>query len=416
MEKKNKIMSKIKDLSIIILCWVIIFFITLIIKDTLTPVKKTLKKAETETLSKMNLALDGLIRIEKNIEHITSPEKMKKSFYKPLEEIQDNLKKSTSNLADFSANLSSAAEELEKTFITYKSLGENLKKATRPELLEKKIYGPVEKNFSDLSELIEDLNKSVINFRNLQDELSPAISHTSHSLDRITSSVERMSLNYIKVGENLAIFTEPQNLEKVLSLREAARFISMPLSKSAAETDRTRLIIEIDILLDEEMRKEGFNVELKKKSIFLDDFNSFKNVRIDSISLFSEKGKDFNAKLKALSERYPDSGFSSSDYMRWYYSIKALKKLSKNGITMTEDVNLVLERLPKKDNLTDYISPELMKILTKDKKLKRLKNIIVIKKIYPDLKNSDLSLPLKLPLFPLKFIRDEIPIIRKIKR
>jgi len=226
----------------------------------------------------------------------------------------------------------------------------------------------------------------------------------------ITTGIQSLTQTYGKVGENLSIFTQPQNLNKVLSLREAAKFISMPLSKSAAEVEHKRLIVRIDRILDEDMLKEGFNVELERKAIVLDDFNAFQRVRIDAISLTGKRGKLLEGRWKKLSAENLRERFAPSDYVRWAYCITALQHLSQNQIQMTEDLEQILVRLPKIANIAGIIDAGMLRTIVDDADSRRLKKRIAIRKIYPRVRKSDLPLPLKIPLTPFGILSKEIPL------
>jgi hypothetical protein len=223
--------------------------------------------------------------------------------------------------------------------------------------------------------------------------------------------VESLSENFDQIGKNLALFTDPENLNNILSIREAAKYISMPLSRSTAEIERARLIVRIDALLDDDMRKMGYNVKLKRESINLDDFNAFSRVRIDELSLTGESGKMLQERWQTQVEENVKQDFTPADYMRWSYSITALLVLKRAGIDMEEDLKQNLERLPEVNDLgVIIITPDMLKMFNEDRDFRRLTSHIQIKKIYPEVRGKDISFPLSIPFIPLNIFLKETSI------
>ena len=151
-------------------------------------------------------------------------------------------------------------------------------------------------------------------------------------------------------------------------------------------------------------------MELARKKIVLDDFNAFQRVRIDAISLTGKKGKFLERHWRELASKNPGEKFSPSDYLRWAYCITALQHLSQNQITLTENLQQILMRLPKISNIAEFLTPSMLKTITSDPASKELKKSIAIRKIYPRVRRIDLPLPLKIPLAPLGMFGKKMPL------
>ena len=421
MEQNNKNnLERAKDISVIILCWVVVIFLCYLIINAIRPTVKTIEKTDRETVVRLNEALDGLIRIENNVEALTHPKFVEEKFFEPMQRLESKLGNSASNMEILTERMVSTTEQMQKTLASYEALGLNLENATRPDVVDKKIYAPLNKNSEALSSLLAELRNTSQGFQSFQNELSmsliPTVRLMGKNMDEMTSSVSRLSQQYQLIGQNLQVFTKPENLNALFSLPDSARYISMPFSKSAAQTDRNRIILRLDSILDEDLRERGFQVELRKKNIILDDFNSFQKVRIDSVSLTPEKGKSLLENWQQVSRDFPDTEFEISDYMLWHFYMAVLYQIQASGVSVTEDLENIILQIPRTDDVGMLIKPEIIRAMKKHPLLKKIKDHVVVKKVYPEVRSSDLFLPLKIPLAPIKYIRKETPLKKWLPR
>ena len=408
---RTDITGKVKDISVIILCWVVIAFLFILLQNTLKPAGKVLDRTEKESLGKLDHALEGLIRIEKNIETVTEPAFLEDKFFEPMNDVQGELKEAASHLSETAQKMKGAADRLEQTLHTFQELGENLKTDTDPHTLRGIIYNPMGNALEESAALLKELRETNRQFQVFQERMEGSLTSADRRMDDITSGFVNLSLQYEELGDRLTRFSDPKNLNTVFSLREAARYISMPLSKSAAEQDRTRLIVQIDGLLDEDMKQRGFNVTLKRKGIELDDFNAFERVRIDAVSLAGKRGSELEKRWRQLSNQNPSSKIEPEDYLRWSYSLEALRHLKKRGINMHEELDEILERFPDTPDIALAMTPEALEAIREDRVLRRVKSHIIIRKLTPTVSGTDLPFLLNIPLTPIDIIRKEIPII-----
>ena len=402
---ERNLIRRVRDISVIILCWLLIVFLVIFIRNALQPAGRAIERANSLDIGKLNKSLDNLERVTKNLADLTEPVP-----------IREQINVSATHLANFTDNLTSISARMDQTVASFKGVANNLKAATRPEQIDARLYKPLSRDLRDLADLINELRLTVARLSLFQDQinasLAPTLARISQSADKISSSVLLLSAHYARVGNNLAQFTNPKNLNSILSLREAARQINMPLSKSAAEVERTRQIVQLGMLLDDEMRKEGYNVDLANKNISVDEFNSFQRVRIDVISLIDERGRHLQARWAKLQQDNLKSGYKAEEFMRWSYSITALRRLAKEQISLSEEMEHVMTRLPEIDNIGDTITPAMVDAFRNDPVLKDIKSFIVIHKAYPHVRIIDtpLAMPLKIPLEQLNIIRKEIPL------
>ena len=367
----------IKDTSFILLCWVIIAFLYLLVKDTLFPASRVIERTNTESIAKLNNVLDTLIPVEKN-------------------------------LLVFTESLIAAAAKLDHVIAPFETAGKNLAAITDPDLLNEKVYGPLGENLKQMSTVLKEVQSTTHELKTFQEEmgrtLKPAINDIGKSADTLSAQITALSQNLSRVSENLIVFTEPKNLNRILSVSEAARQIKMPFTKSTAEIDRLNIVESIDALIDQDMLAEGFNVNLEKKDIAIDKFNTLESVRITALSLTGDKGKKYEDYWKKIESQSPGSGFTANDYMQWTYSIRAVKKLIQSKIDVAEEIEQIGIRLPEVDAAAMFLTPEILEKLQGDPVLSQIRNHIIIKKTYPLVRESDLPLPLKIPLLPFEFM------------
>ena len=401
---KKDILAIVKDLSVIIVCWCVIIFLFFTIRNTFAPASKVIKRADKIDVEKINRSLENIERVTKNLEAATAPGNIK-----------NRLELTAENLVRFADGLASSSLRLEQSIAAYEKAGDNLASATNPKQLDARLIEPFHKNLEELQTLIAQLRMTSERFSMFQDQIGAswvsALSRLNENADDISSGVQTLMNNYARIGDNLRAFSEPQNLKSVFSLTEAARQISMPLSKSAAEVERTRLVVRIKKLIDDDMKAEGYNVKLDNKNIVMDDYNILVRIRIDSISLIGQRGRQLQERWNETMTQFPKASYKQQDMMRWAFSIAALKRLAANGISLSEDLEQILTRLPQVDNIADIMTPDMVDVFQSDAVMKKMKTFFAIKKVYPNIRIVDtpLALPFRVSLTPLSIIREELP-------
>jgi len=414
-EQRPDALGRLRDISTILLSWIAIIFTIVVLFQILIPAKKTVDHIESETRVKLEEALDGLIRIEKNIEAITGPERLDTGLVQPVERAALGLERSTANLADALGRLNRSMESVESAMASFKETSDNLSRATSSTLLQEKILDPVHDNLATLNLTLEGLRENTIRFQEVQADvrgaLIPALEQATRSADVVSSSARQIARSVEPIAANLAQFTETRNLNSVFSLTEAARFISMPMSRSAIETDRPRVILQIDKLIDDDQQERGFVVSLNRKNINLDEFNSFQRVHIDDLSLIGKRGQLLEEHWNQVCAMSPAS-CKPEEMLQWSYSIIALRHLVRSGVNITDAGEDVYRRLPELENIEEVITPELVAAFERDPVLKNLKKIIVIRQARAGVKETSLPLSvMRVPLAPINLIRREIPLI-----
>lgn len=401
---KKDFLSIIKDLSVIIVCWVVIIFLFIVIRNMVFPASKVISRADKIDVEKINRSLENIERVTKNLESVSTPGNIK-----------NRLELTAERLAQFADGLASSSLRLEQSIAAYKNAGDNLAAATKPEHLDARLLEPLQKNLEESQTLIAQLRLATERFSIFQDQISSswalALSRMNGNADEISSGVQSLLKDYARVSDNLYTFSEPQNLRSVFSLTEAAKQISMPLSKSAAEVERTRLIVRISKLIDDDMRNEGYNVKLANKNIVMDEYNDLVRIRFDSISLIGQRGRQLQERWDQTMAQFPKASYKQQDMMRWAFSIAALKRLAANGISLSDDLEEILTRLPQVDNIADIMTPDMAAVFQNDPVMKKLRNNMAVKKVYPNIRMVDtpLALPLRVSLTPLNIIRNELP-------